>query len=139
MDQPGMIEERPRPLVTGFAAPFWEAARERRLVVPRCDDCATYRFPPDPGCFACGSARSSWTPVSGEATLWSWTVGYAPMLPFFQARAPWPVAVVQLVEGPRMVTTIAGVVAEDYVVGMPLRATFEDVDEELTLVVFQRA
>ncbi|MGD9891327.1 MAG: Zn-ribbon domain-containing OB-fold protein [Dehalococcoidia bacterium] len=134
-----MIEERPRPLISSFTAPFWSAARERRLEVQRCDDCATYRFPPDPGCFACGSAQYSWIPVSGDATLWSWTVCYPPMLPFFQARAPWPVAVVQLAEGPRMVAAIEGISPDEYQTGMPLRAAFSKVDEDLTLVVFEKA
>jgi uncharacterized protein len=139
MDQPGMVQERPLPLITGVTAPFWSAARERRLVVQRCDDCGQLRFPPDPGCFACGSARSTWAPVSGRATLYSWTVCHPPLLPFFQQHAPWPVVVVQLEEGPRMVATLAGIPPEDYAVGMPLQAGFEDIDDDVTLIVFQAA
>jgi uncharacterized OB-fold protein len=61
------------------------------------------------------------------------------LLPYFQQRSPWPVAVVELEEGPRLVTNLAGVEPEDYVIGMPLVAAFEDIGEGVTLVIFCRA
>jgi hypothetical protein len=134
-----MIENRPLPEITPLTQPFWSVAKERRLDVQRCDGCGTLRFPPEPGCYQCASLRSSWVPASGRATLWSWTLCYPPLLPYFAERAPWPVAVVQLEEGPRMVTNLPGVPVEEYVAGMPLMADFEDLDDEVTLVVFRRA
>ena len=104
-----MIDARPLPEITPLTQPFWSAARDRRLVVQRCDDCEALRFPPEPGCYQCGSLRSSWVPMSGRATLWSWTVCHPPLLPYFAERNPWPVAVVQLEEGPRMVTNVVDV------------------------------
>jgi len=138
-DRPGMIAQRPRPEMTPLTEAFWFAARERRLVVQRCDDCATYRFPPEVACYACGSLRSTWTPVSGRATLYSWTLAHPPMLPYFQERAPWPVAVAELAEGPRMVSNLVEIPIEEYAAGMPLVVDFQDVDDEITLVVFRRA
>lgn len=134
-----IIAQRPLPEITPLTEPFWSAARARTLVIQRCDDCAAYRFPPEIACFECGSQRATWTPVSGRATLYSWTVGHPPLLPYFAERAPWPVAVVQLAEGPRMVTNLVAVPVEEYQVGMALQADFEDVDNEVTLVVFRRA
>jgi uncharacterized OB-fold protein len=134
-----MIADRPLPEITLLTQPFWSAAKERRLVVQRCDDCETLRFPPEPGCYQCGSLRSSWVPLSGRATLWSWTVCYPPLLPYFAERAPWPVAVVQLEEGPRMVTNLVGMSIEEYAIGVSLVADFEDVSEDVTLVVFRPA
>ena len=134
-----MIAQRPLPEITALTEPFWRAARERRLVVQRCDACGALRFPPEAGCHQCGSLQASWVPVSGRATLYSWTLCYPPLLPYFAERAPWPVAVVELEEGPRMVTNIVGVPVEEYEIGTPLVADFEDVDDEVTLVVFRRA
>ena len=133
-----MIATRPLPEITPLTEPFWSAAKERRLVIQRCDDCGAYRFPPEPACVFCASPRATWTEVSGRATLWSWTVGHPPLLPYFAEHAPWPVAVVQLEEGPRMVTNLAGVAVEAYEIGMPLVADYEDIDGEITLVVFRR-
>ena len=133
-----MIAQRPLPEITPLTAPFWSAARERRLEIQRCDDCGTFRFPPEAGCYACGSMQSTWTPVSGRATLYSWTVAHPPLLPFFAERAPWPVVAVQLEEGPRMVTNVVDVPVEAYAAGLPLQVDFEDEDDEITLVVFRR-
>lgn len=138
MTQPAMVGERPLPLITPVTKPFWDAARARKLVVQKCDDCGRLRFPPELGCFYCGSLKSTWTPVSGRATLYSWTIAHPPLLPFFHARAPWPVVAVQLEEGPRLISNLVGVPVEQYEIGMPLKADFEDVDAEVTLVVFRR-
>jgi uncharacterized OB-fold protein len=64
-------------------------------------------------------------------------VAHPPLLPYFQGRAPWPIAVVELEEGPRIVTNIAGVEPEAYEIGMALKADFEDVGGDVTLVVFR--
>jgi uncharacterized OB-fold protein len=136
---PDVVGARPLPEISPLTEPFWAAARERRLVIQRCASCAVYRFPPELGCFQCGSLESLWEPVSGRATLFTWTVAHPPLLPYFRERAPWAVAIVQLEEGPRLVTNIIGVPPEDYEIGMPLQADFEDIDDRITLVVFRRA
>lgn len=133
-----MVSERPLPLITPLTEPFWTAAREHRLVMQRCRGCGRFRWPPEPGCFYCGSMESAWEPVSGRATLYSWTIAHPPLLPYFQQRAPWPVAVVQLEEGPRMVCNIVDIGPEQYSFGMPLVAGFEDLQDGVTLVVFRR-
>ena len=54
--------------------PYWQAARERRLVAPRCADCGTFRLPPTPFCWRCQSAAVDWTELSGRATVYTFTV-----------------------------------------------------------------
>ena len=136
-DQPGMITERPLPEITPLTEPFWSAARSHRLVIQRCGACGAYRFPPEVGCPACGSPQAVWSDVSGLATLYSWTVAYPPLLPYFQERVPWPVAAVQLALGPRMVTNLIDIPVEEYRIGMELEVAFDDIDAETTLVVFR--
>ena len=134
-----MIAERPLPEITPLTEPFWAAARAKRLDIQRCDDCDAFRFPPEAGCFACSSTNATWTTVSGRASLYTWTAAYPPLLPYFEERAPWPIAVVQLDEGPRMTTNLAGVPFDEYEFGMALRAGFEELAGDVTLVVFRRA
>ncbi len=133
-----MIASRPLPEITDLTEPFWTAAKARRLEIQRCDDCGTYRFPPEYGCAACGSMNVTWTEVSGRAELYTWTEAHPPLLPYFMERAPWPLAVVQLEEGPRMATNLVDDASEDYEIGMTLRADFEDISDDVTLVVFRR-
>jgi uncharacterized OB-fold protein len=89
-------------------------------------------------CARCGSRDVTWTEVSGRARLYSWTVAYPPLLPFFAERAPWPVVVVELEEGPRLVSNLLEVPVENYEAGLLLQADFEDVAGDVTLVVFRR-
>ncbi len=138
MDEPGTTAQQPLPEMTSLTEPFWSAAKARRLAVQRCDACSAYRFPPEVGCYNCGSLSATWVPVSGRARLYSWTVAHPPLLPYFQERAPWPVAVVQLEEGPRLVTNLVSVPVEQYEIGMALEVDFVDVDDGVTLVVFRR-
>ena len=136
MDEAGMTSGRPQPAMEEHALPFWDAARDRRLVLARCDTCGEFSFPPEISCGGCGSPERSWVEATGAATLWSWTVCHPPMLPWFAERGPWVVAVVELDEGPRMVTTLRGVATQDLEIGLALRADFEDVGDDTTLVVF---
>lgn len=138
MTSQDMIAERPLPEVTELTEPFWTGCKEHRLVIQRCDDCGTFRFPPEAGCAACSSLSSTWTEVSGRATLYTWTEAHPPLLPYFAERAPWPIAFVQLEEGPRMATNLVDIETSDYEIGMPVQADFEDIGGEITLVVFRR-
>ena len=133
-----MIAERPLPEITELTAPFWTAAKARRLEVQRCDDCGEYRFPPEYGCAACSSTSYTWTELSGRAELYTWTAAYPPLLPYFAERAPWPLVVVQLEEGQSLTTNLTGVHLDGYKIGMALQADYEDLTDEITLVVFRR-
>ena len=137
-DEPGMIVERPLPEITPLTEPFWTAAKSHQLVLQRCADCKAYQFPPEVACTACGSPNTAWTQVSGRATLYSWTVAYPPLLPYVQKHAPWPVVAVQLEEGPRMISNLIDVPIEEYRMGLALEVAFEDIDDEITLVLFRR-
>lgn len=130
--------EAPRPLpdITPLTEPFWSAARRHELVMQRCTDCGAYRFPPERGCFECGSAQAEWHPVEPRGTLFTWTVVHPPVLPYFAGKTPFPVAVVELECGVRMVTELRAVPVEAYRSGMPVEASFEDIDDRLALVHF---
>lgn len=134
-----MAAERPLPEITPLTEPFWTAAREHRLLLQRCAACGRHQFPPEPGCTHCGGENLSWVEASGRARLYSWTVCHPPLLPYFAERAPWPVAAVELEEGPRLVSRLPDVPLDEYAFDMPLVAGFEDVDAETALVVFRRA
>ena len=127
----------PLPEETPLTSPFWQAARERRLVIQRCAACGRLRWPPELACYECGSLEHEWAQMSGRATLYTWTVAHPPLLPYFLQRTPWPIAVVQLEEGPRLVTNLVGIEPDAYKVGMALEADFEDIGEGVTLVVFK--
>jgi uncharacterized OB-fold protein len=134
-----MVARRPLPAVEPHTEAFWTAVRQHRLVLPRCSSCGAVQFPPELSCTHCGEPQIGWVEASGRATLYTWTICHPPLLPWFGERAPWAVAAVELEEGVRMVARVVGCQPEDYEIGMPLVADFEDVDDAHTLVVFRRA
>ena len=117
--------------------PFWDGTREGRLCIRRCLDCGRAHFYPRPFCPTCWSQRVDWEDASGKATLYTYSVVYQNDLPPFPERIPYVAAVVDLEEGPRMMTNVVDCPFEDLRVGMPLEVTFRQETDEITLPVFR--
>ena len=129
----------PRPLNPELTRPFWEAAKRHELVMPRCTTCDHIFFYPREECPRCFSTTLEWTPVSGRGRLHSFTIVYQPANAAFRDEAPHVYAVVQLDEGPRLVSNVVQCDPESVRVDMPLVAVFDDVTPEWTLVKFKPA
>ena len=129
----------PRPLNPGLTQPFWEAAKRHELVMPRCTTCDHLFFYPRSECPRCFSATLEWVRVSGRGRLHSFTIVYQPANAAFRDSAPYVYAVVQLDEGPRLVSNVVQCDPEAVRVDMPLVAVFDDVTPEWTLVKFKPA
>lgn len=133
-----MTAARPLPHPSPLTRPFWDGARSRVLRVQRCDDCATHIFYPRYLCPACGGDRIPWVTTSGRGTIFTYTIARRPTHPAFADRVPYVIAVVELEEGPKLTTNIVEVDLDDLAIGMPVEATFKDVDD-ITLVHFRPA
>jgi uncharacterized OB-fold protein len=77
---------------------YFEATREGRLVVQRCEGCGLLRYPPGAGCPWCPSRAWSWQPVSGRGTIYSYEIVVQAIQPGFRDWAPYPVVLVELDE-----------------------------------------
>lgn len=130
---------KPIPTITPEMRPFFEAAREHRLVVQRCSDCGEYRFPARELCSHCLSRASTWVAVSGAGEVFSFNVMHQVYHPGFAEAVPYAVVSVKLVEGPRMNSNLVGVAASDIRIGMPVRVIFEAISDEVTLPKFTPA
>lgn len=97
--------ELPKPEPTDLSRPFWDALREGHLVVQRCN-CGHAFLPARRHCPACLEPDPAWERASGKGTLVSWVVYHTAYHPAFEARLPYNVALVQLAEGPRLLTNI---------------------------------
>jgi uncharacterized protein len=132
-----MSVERPVPVPNAETAPFWAATREHRLTVQRCSDCGSSRFYPRTFCPRCGSDRMEWIDCHGTGTVYSYTVLHRPPSEAFAAAVPYVVAIVQLTEGPHLMTNVEGCVPDQVRIGMAVRVHFKDVCEELALPLFE--
>ena len=116
--------------------PWWDAACEHRLLIKRCAACGKAHFYPRPFCPHCWSERVAWEDASGRATLYTWSVVHRNDLPPFASRVPYVAAIVELDEGPRMMTNVVDCDPTDLRIGMELTAVFRPLDDEFTVPVF---
>jgi uncharacterized OB-fold protein len=84
--------------------PFWTAAREGRLSIQRCNACEKYYFYPRSFCRYCASTDVAWHDVSGRGRLVSYVINHRPLPP--AERSAQVIALVELAEGPRLLTNI---------------------------------
>ncbi len=121
-----------RPQVTQDTAFFWAGTAVGELRIQRCGRCGALRHPPGPMCPACGEAGDGGYVVAvGTGEVYSYVVHHHPPVP--GKRLPMVVALVQLPEGVRMVGEMPGARPDQVRIGLPVRATFVRVDENLTL------
>ncbi|MFN0178200.1 MAG: Zn-ribbon domain-containing OB-fold protein [Gemmatimonadales bacterium] len=132
------MSERPLPAITPETRHFWEGARAGELRLQRCDACAHVYFPPRPFCPQCGGRSVSVVRASGRATLYSYVIHHRAAPGF---TPPYSIAVVQLEEGPRMMTNIVEVAQtpEALQLDMPLEVSFQRMTDEIHLPLFRPA
>lgn len=115
----------PSPSDTPDAGPYWQAARDEKLVMQHCYGCGTYRFFPSHLCPECGSAEQVWGPCTGRGTIYSLTTVHRAPSPAFRAVVPYVVALVDLEEGPRMMANIVGAERLTASIGDAVEVLFE--------------
>jgi uncharacterized OB-fold protein len=127
----------PRPAPTALSRPFWEAANQGRLALQKCRPCGHFRWTPQILCTRCLSEDFTWEDVSGEGVIYSFTIVHRPPLPAF--TPPYVLAVVQLAEGPLMLTRLVDCKPEAVNIDDPVRVAFTRLDEEINLYTFRLA
>jgi uncharacterized OB-fold protein len=125
---------RPLPWVNPTTRPFFEAAREQRLVLQRCPRDGFFFYPRN-RCPSCLGDDWSWQDASGRGRVHSFTIDRVGHVPALRRFAPYAVAIVELEEGPRMTARLVDCEVDAVKVGLPVVASYEDV-EGTTLVHF---
>ena len=116
-------------------APFWEAAARRELVVQECSACGNRQFAPRRLCLACSSDDVGWIACSGAAIVHSLTVSHLEVVPGL--APPYAVAIVELAEGPRMLTRLVGDGALEAEIDGPVTLDGEEREDAPPLPVFR--
>ena len=133
-----MAQERPPlPQPDALTASFWEACRRGVLEVSACADCGHLFLPPGPCCPRCWSSRLGSHEVSGRGRVFSFAVyrrTYHAGMP-----APYVVALVEIEEGPRLISNVVGCAPEDVRVEMPVKAVYDMTTAGIALLKFEPA
>lgn len=121
--------------------PFWAAVNDHRLLIRRCCTCEEFHFYPRPFCPVCWSGDVEWFDASGRATLYTWSIVHVNELPPFHERLPYVAALVDLEEGPRMMTNVVDCPFDALSAGMALEVVYQRVSDEprVTLPWFRPA
>ena len=125
------------PTIDSASAPYWQAAREGRLLIAECAACGKVHHYPRPFCPHCWSEDVDWEDASGRSTLYTYSVVRRNDLPPFGEKVPYVAAVVDLDEGPRAMTNVVGCGFDEIEVGMPLQVDFEPISDDFTIPVFR--
>ena len=127
---------KPIPRPSPESQHYWQAARAHRLELPRCNACGRMWFPPSQSCPHCLAADFAWTAVSGRGKVFSFVTYHRVYHPAFAGEVPYVVALVELDEGPRLLTNIVGVPPEKVACDMPVRVVFDDYGGDVAVPKF---
>jgi uncharacterized OB-fold protein len=131
-----MPAEAIRITTDAWTAPYWEAAKEGRLVAPRCGACGTFRFPPGPFCPACRSQHTEWVALTGPGAVFSYSVVRG--LPGQPDLLLLPV-VVAFAEAPgvHVVSNLVDADPDEVRIGMPVVVAFTPIADGWQLPIFR--
>ncbi|MFN0096679.1 MAG: Zn-ribbon domain-containing OB-fold protein [Dehalococcoidia bacterium] len=130
---------KPAPKATPETQEFWDGVKQGKFILQRCNDakCSSkVYFPPRPFCPGCGSRDVSSFQASGRGKLASYVINHRPAPGF---EAPYGICIVDLDEGPRLMTTIVGVeqTPENLVLDMAVELSPTPANDEISLPTFK--
>lgn len=137
--------EKPIPIPHLDTKEFWEGCKRHELLIQKCRECGSYRFPPRPMCHECNSTNAEWVKVSGKGNVYSWIVvrdsPYRPAHPDFAKIRPYIVVLVELPDagGVRLISNLVDCNPEGIKIDMPVKVVFDDITNEVTLPRFRPA
>jgi uncharacterized protein len=120
----------PTPVVSVETEPFWNAARERRFVVPTCSACGKAHWYPRAVCPFCGSEKIAWRDASGRGAIYTFSV-------MRRAKEPYAIAYVTLAEGPTMLTNIVDCDFDALAIGQPVSVIFQETENGPPVPMFR--
>ena len=130
---------KPLPPINPASQPFWDACAQGRLLLQRCGDCGHLQFYPRLLCAACGSRTLGWAEASGRGTVKTFTIIRRAVSAAFEPDAPYVVALVELQEGPTLMSNIIGCDPASVAIGQPVQVAFEARGEGIAVPQFEPA
>lgn len=130
------VMKRSAPIKDADNAPYWNGAGRGELRIQRCTGCGVARFYPRRLCSECWSDEVEWFRASGDGKVYSYSVVYRAPSEAFRAAVPYVVALIDLVEGPRMLSNVESDDPEAIRIGDRVRVRFAAADDDSAIPVF---
>jgi uncharacterized OB-fold protein len=124
------------PPTVGEETKWFDFCRNHQLMIQRCAACGQYQFPPRSVCVECLEEAPEWVEAAGTGSVFTFTIQHREA-EGFAGQAPYTLAMVQLDEGPRIMSRIVGV--GDVAIGMDVVLRWANVGADLDVPVFVAA
>ena len=134
---PDTSRPKPLPVVTEESRPFWEGCKRGVLLLQYCEACQHYQFYPRLYCMQCGADTLSWKQASGRGMIYSYTIIRQNKSPEFVNDTPYNVAIIQLEEGPRLMSNIIDAAPGALQVDLPVTVVFDPVSDAISVPRFR--
>jgi uncharacterized OB-fold protein len=134
--------DRPLPQpITPEARPYWDGLKQERLMLPKCGDCGHVFWYPRVLCPRCHSRQIAWVQSSGQGSLYAFEIAHQSFNRAMKIPRPYVLAMIQLTEGPRMLSNLINVEPDPSAVkiGMPVEVVFTKLTDDVTIPLFQPA
>ena len=131
-----VVEGRILPIPDPISEPYWTATTRGILLIQHCSACDRFEFYPRPFCRQC-AGELTWREASGRGTVYSFTIVRQSRTPPFDQLVPYVVALVDLDEGPRMMTNVVDCAPDDVSIGQRVEVVFADDFEGIALPFFR--
>ena len=132
-----MTKDRFLLLADDDTRPFWEGCREHRLLFQKCQGCGHVRWPPSIACPVCYSGNTELISSAGRGKVYTFAVFHKAVAPTFEGRVPYVAAVVELTEGPRILTNVVGCDPSEISCDMAVEIVWEDATDTVCLPKFR--
>ena len=134
---PDTARSKPLPVVTEESRPFWEGCKRGVFLLQYCEACQRYQFYPRLYCMQCGADALSWKQASGRGVIYSYTIIRQNKSPEFVHDTPYNIAIIQLEEGPRLMSNIIDVAPDALRVDLPVMVVFDSVSDTISVPRFR--
>jgi uncharacterized OB-fold protein len=131
-----VTREPPKP--RSFSKAFWEATRDKRLLVQYDKRSGKYQFFPRATSIYDGRRDLEWREVSGRGEIFSYTIAYRARPPF-QGHEPFAIGLVTLDEGVNVMANIVHCTAERLKIGLRVKPFWAPLANGAHLLMFEPA
>jgi len=128
---------KPLPNVNGDSKEFWIGCKAHELRFQKCKACGHVRWPASIFCPLCFGRETEWIISEGKGRVYSFAVYHIAYHPGFESELPYVVAIVELEEGPHILTNIIGCQPDEVTCEMRVEVIWEDIIEEFSLPKFR--
>lgn len=125
------------PVSTAETAAYWDGCARHELLIQQCKECSTHQFYPRVMCTKCSGRSLEWMRASGRGRVKSFTIVRRAVSEAYAAEVPYVVALVELDEGPTMMSNIIGCNVDDVLIGAQVEVVFDQWQDGVVVPKFR--